>query len=258
MKQLIDRTGEVSQTKRGETIKIVNYNGSNDIDVEFLEYNYIVKHTSYGEFKKGSIKCPYSRTVYNVGYLGEDFYRYKRVNNLKEYQRWRNMLKRCYCESQLATTPEYNLITVYEKWHNFSEYYKWDKEYYYEIPGEKMCLDKDIRNKKTYQYNPENCMFVPHKINVIFEKMNKEKCKNRNDLPLGVQWIKQNNIYGASCRVGNNKPIWLGRSHDPMECFRRYKICKENYIKQVADEYKEYLPTYIYDILYSYKIEIND
>ena len=103
MKQLIDRTGEVSQTKRGETIKIVNYNDSNDIDVEFLEY-----------------------------------------------------------------------------------------------------------------------------------------------------------IYGASCRVGNNKPIWLGRSHDPMECFRRYKICKENYIKQVADEYKEYLPTYIYDILYSYKIEIND
>ena len=56
MKQLIDRTGEVSQTKRGETIKIVNYNGSNDIDVEFLEYNYIIKHTSYGEFKKGSIK----------------------------------------------------------------------------------------------------------------------------------------------------------------------------------------------------------
>ena len=44
MKQLIDRTGEVSQTKRGETIKIVNYNGSNDIDVEFLEYNYIIKH----------------------------------------------------------------------------------------------------------------------------------------------------------------------------------------------------------------------
>ena len=32
MKQLIDRTGEVSQTKRGETIKIVSYNGSNDID----------------------------------------------------------------------------------------------------------------------------------------------------------------------------------------------------------------------------------
>ena len=121
-----------------------------------------------------------------------------------------------------------------------------------------MCLDKDIRNKKTYQYNPENCMFIPHKINVIFEKMNKEKCKNRNDLPLGVQWIKQNNIYGARCRVGNNKAIWLGRSHDPMECFRRYKVCKENYIKQVADEYKEYLPTYIYDILYSYKVEIND
>ena len=91
MKQLIDRTGEVSQTKRGETIKIVNYNDSNDIDVEFLEYNYIVKHTSYGEFKKGSIKCPYSRTVYDVGYLGEDFYRYKggkelkRISTMEEY-----------------------------------------------------------------------------------------------------------------------------------------------------------------------------
>ena len=88
-----------------------------------------------------------------------------------------------------------------EEWHNFSTYYKWRKKNYYEIEGETMHLDKDILHKKTYQYSPENCVFVPQTINSIFEKSDKTKCKNRNDLPPGVLWIKPDNIYASTCRV---------------------------------------------------------
>ena len=253
----VDRVGEINHTKKGETIQIIKYEKANNIEVKFIDYDYVVK-TTYGAFKEGKVKCPYTRSVYGVGYLGEDFYNYKNIRNLIEYQQWRNMLKRCYCESELKVHPEYSLVTVCEEWHNFSTYYKWRKENYYEIEGETMHLDKDILHKKTYQYSPENCVFVPHKINSIFEKSDKIKCKNRNDLPPGVLWIKQDNIYASQCRVGKNRAIWLGRSHDPMVCFRRYKQCKENYIKQIADEYKGRIPDKLYNALYNYEVEIDD
>ena len=253
----VDRVGEINHTKKGETIQIIKYEKANNIEVKFIDYDYVVK-TTYSAFKEGKIKCPYTRSVYGVGYLGEDFYNYRNIRNLIEYQQWRNMLKRCYCESELKVHPEYSLVTVCEQWHNFSTYYKWRKENYYEIEGETMHLDKDILHKKTYQYSPENCVFVPQTINSIFEKSDRAKCKNRNDLPPGVLWIKPDNIYASRCRLGKNKSIWLGRSHDPMICFLRYKQCKENYIKQVADEYKGRIPDRLYNALYNYEVEIDD
>jgi hypothetical protein len=36
------------------------------------------------------------------------------------------------------------------------------------------------------------------------------------------------------------------------------KNFKENYIKQVADEYKDLIPQKVYEALYRYEVEIND
>ena len=44
----------------------------------------------------------------------------------------------------------------------------------------------------------------------------------------------------------------------PFQAFYTYKIYKENYIKQVADEYKDLIPKELYDALYRYEVEIND
>ena len=45
-------------------------------------------------------------------------------------------------------------------------------------------------------------------------------------------------------------------SWNPMfdECIK----LKEDYIKQVADEYKPYIPKELYDAMYKYEVEIND
>lgn len=204
-----------------------------------------------------SAKYPKSRTVYNVGYLGEDFWNYKGVSKLKAYVYWRNMIKRCYHE-KAQKDNSYNKVIVYEEWHNFSIFYKWYKENYYEIDGEIMCLDKDIKHKKALMYSPETCMFVPSKINIVFEKMNRDKCDNRNNLPLGVQWIEQNKIYGCGCRDGNGGDIWLGRSHDIEELFYRYVNCKKRVIKEIVDSYGDKLPQHVRDNILNYKIEITD
>ena len=68
----VDRVGEMNHTKKGETIQIIKYEKANNIEVKFIDYDYVVK-TTYEAFKKGKVKCLYTRSVYGVGYLGEDF-----------------------------------------------------------------------------------------------------------------------------------------------------------------------------------------
>ena len=47
------------------------------------------------------------------------------------------------------------------------------------------------------------------------------------------------------------KKVWI-------KAFSCYKIFKENYIKQVADEYKDLIPIKLYEAMYRWEVEIND
>ena len=72
---IIDRTGEINYNKFGSKMIISEYRGALDIDVYFLDYNWVFKHAAYSSFKSGKIKCPYEPRYYGVGYLGEGKYR---------------------------------------------------------------------------------------------------------------------------------------------------------------------------------------
>ena len=50
----------------------------------------------------------------------------------------------------------------------------------------------------------------------------------------------------------------LGYFSSVEEAFKVYKEFKEEYIKQVANEVKEYIPKKLYDAMYKYEVEIND
>ena len=43
-----------------------------------------------------------------------------------------------------------------------------------------------------------------------------------------------------------------------IEAFLCYKTEKEKYIKEVADEFKPYIPQKLYEAMYNYKVEITD
>ena len=64
--------------------------------------------------------------------------------------------------------------------------------------------------------------------------------------------------YEVRCRNGYGKRIYLGVYSTKEEAFRVYKQYKEKIIKQVADEYKEYIPQKLYHALYNYQVEITD
>lgn len=90
------------------------------------------------------------------------------------------------------------------------------------------------------------------------------KCDNaRWEYPVGVHYDKASGKLMVRCNVsenGKSKRICLGYFplNKPFQAFYAYKQFKENYIKQVANEYKDLIPNKLYNAMYAYEVEIND
>ena len=254
----IDRTGEVSVNNFGSKIIIKEYRKATDIDIYFPEYDFSFEHATYNSFKKGLIKCPYEPRIFGVGYLGEG--KYKTRENGKqtdEYRIWYNMLMRCYDPKIYEKYPTYKGCAVEEYLLNFQHMGEWIEENYYAVPGEKMCLDKDILHKGNKIYSRETCIFVPERINTLFVKCNKSRGKD----PIGVSPRPSGN-YLAYCNNGYGKQIPLGTYSTKEEAFKVYKECKEKIIKETIDLYEGTIAEPYYSRLkkamYNYKVEITD
>ena len=258
MSKIVNRIGEENYNSFGSKMIIKEYRRAIDIDVYFPEYNWTFEHARYNDFKNGTIKCPYEPRVYGVGYLGEG--KYKTRENGKttdEYNIWRHILQRCYDPKYQERYPTYKGCEVEDKWLNFQYMGEWIDKNYYEIPGETMCLDKDILCKGNKVYSRETCIFVPQKINSLFVKSDKSRGKD----PIGVYQLPNGN-YQVRCGNSYGERIYLGLYSTKEEAFRVYKNYKEKVIKEVIDSYEGKIPEPFYsrlkEAMYNYEVEIDD
>ena len=253
-----DRIGEERINKFGSKMVISKYRSCMDIDVYFPEYNWTFEHNTYQNFKRGGIKCPYERRHYGVGYLGEGKYTTTENDDLKkEFKIWHDMLQRCYDPKLQERYPTYKGCTVEEYLLNFQNMGKWLEENYYEVPGEKMCLDKDILCKGNKVYSRQTCIFVPERINLLFTKHDNARGKD----PIGVIELPSGN-YRVRCSDGYGEQIRLGTYSTKEEAFKVYKNYKEKVIKEVRDSYEGRIPEPHYsrlrEAMYNYEVEIDD
>lgn len=253
-----DRIGERNYNTFGSEMVIVDYRKYSDIDVYFSEYDWTAKNVQYYNFKNGNIKCPYERRTCGMGYLGEG--KYKSKENGKKtrvYITWRNMLKRCYSEKEHKRHPTYIGCESDKYWLCFQNFSNWDKNNYYEVEGERMCLDKDILIKHNKIYSPETCVYVPQTINTLFTK----RQNGRGESCIGTTPFQGK--YMVQCwlinpQTGKSKQEYLGLYDTQEKAFEVYKYYKEKNIKQVADYYKSLIPQRLYNGMYNYIIEITD
>lgn len=244
MKRL-NRVGEKITTNEGYVIEILEYINSKTITVVFDDaFKTIVSGVRYGDIK--GLRNPNHTTHFNKGFLGQGCYNQK--EHIKTYIRWRGMLERCYCETYHKNKPSYKECSIVEEWYNFQNFAQWFNENY--IEG--FELDKDILVKGNKIYSPETCCFVPQEINVIFTSNDKK----RGGYPVGVS-LHREGKFQASVSI-NNKQKYLGLFNTPEEAFQAYKIAKENYIKEVADKWKDLIDPRVYEAMYDYKVEITD
>ena len=251
----INRLNETRLNNNGEEMKIVRYGSAFDIDVRFVKDDTVVEHREYKDFKKGQIKNPMTPSVYGVGFIGVGKFNPFDENGkpTRCYLTWKNMLMRCYDSKYHEKEPTYKGCTVCTEWHNFQVFAEWYYKNYYEVGNnERMNLDKDILNKGNKIYSPNTCIFVPQFINSLFVKRHND----RGECPIGV--CKHGDKFRARLSKGDGKQIHLGIFNTPNEAFFTYKQEKEEYIKEVAENYKLQLPHNLYEALMNYKVEIDD
>ena len=247
----LKRIGEVKYNNYGSKMTVIDYKNSDNVYIEFDNgYKDVVM---WSNFNKGSTKSPYCKSYNGVGFLGEGEY----TCDDTWHNHWRAMIERVTTKND-GLLRTYANATVYTPWYNYQIFAKWAKENYYEIPGLKMELDKDILTKGNKFYSPETCCFVPHNINTLFVKSD----ITRGDLPIGVYWHERDQEYRAQCsyitNTGIRKNKWLGGHNNPEDAYLAYKKFKEFHIKEIADRYKEYIPDKLYNALYEYRVEITD
>lgn len=250
----MDRLYQEEYNNYGTLMKIIKYNKNSDIIVEFQDKHKSKVHTNYQAFLKGEVKNPYDKTIYNIGYIGEGKYTYKKYPKI--YRIWRAMLQRCYDPYELNRHPSYIDCYVCNEWLCFQNFAKWWEENVYNCNNECMCLDKDILIKGNKIYSPNTCIIVPERINKLFIRKERKKDKN---LPIGVCYYNNNGLMAKISKTRkDNEIVGVFPLDKPFQAFTCYKQAKENYIKQVADEHKDLIPQEVYEALYRYEVEIND
>lgn len=242
--KFIDRTGEFHINTQKCKFKIIAYYGSHNITVEF-EDGTILENIEYCQISRGTLKNNNFPSVYSKGRCTEGHYSSK--THYLIYSVWYSMLKRCYDETYQERQPAYIGCYVENYFLNFQNFGKWFEDNYMEG----WHLDKDILIKGNKIYSPETCCFVPQEINKLFTK----STKSRGNLPIGVS--KLSNKFVAQLSI-NDKTVYLGLFNTSEEAFKAYKIAKEEYIREVADKWKDKVDTKVYKAMYNYKVEIND
>lgn len=246
-----DKKGEKFITNEGYEVEIIEYFGSRNSTIRF-EDGTIVTNKEYGDLVKGTIKNPNHRTLYGVGYFGQGDYKSKDSSGKRHnyYETWRHMIGRCYDNEIQEKHPTYIGCSVVDEWHNFQVFAEW----YENNHKENFQVDKDILFKGNKIYSPETCCFVPAEINSLFIKSN----SIRGELPIGVS--KVGNVYKATLRMNmeGRKSKYLGTFPTPELAFNAYKTAKEEYIKELADKWKNQITKATYEALLNYKVEITD
>ena len=186
-------------------------------------------------------------TMCGIGYRGSE-----NVDCTSEsYLKWHDMLVRCYNEKFHERQPQYMGCTVCEEWLNYSNFKVWYDQN--KIKGMSLDLDKDILFKGNKVYSSETVALVPHAINTLF--LNKKA--DRGDYPIGVSYEKEKKKFRA-CMAFMGEQIKLGTFDTAESAFARYKEYKEDFIKDMAEQYRDILPYKVYEAMINWKIEIDD
>ena len=115
-------------------------------------------------------------------------------------------------------------------------------------------LSKCSESQQMFSSDHKPACFVPQRINSLFMKRNSKRGK----YPVGVSYNKKDKIYTVQCNNDILPTSYIGAYKTSEEAFIAYKKFKEQFIKIIADRYKEQIPEILYNALYKYEVSIYD
>ena len=137
------------------------------------------------------------------------------------YQKWSQMMHRCYDPKYRQRKPTYRGCSVCEEWHDFNTFLKWYNLNY----REGFDLDKDILSDGNKVYSPDVCLFVPHYINMQVQQPK----KGRYLTGVSQRGKRYYAAYGK-----NEARVYLGVYNTEMEAHQAYRRHKAYEIEKMA------------------------
>ena len=225
------------KTRNGGSCEVIKYVSHSEVYVKHLDdFGYISKVRT-DRIKSGSIKNPYSRDVFGVGYLGVgDFKSVFKGGQSLEYRAWNNMLQRCYDKNySRKNLPSYLNCTVHPDWHNFQNFAEWytNQENY----GRGYHLDKDILKTGNTEYSSKNCCIVPNEINCLYKVM-------KDSTSVGVRGTKDGKYRVYLSTNGGSK--YLGTFNSIDEAEECYVKNKRFYVREVVERNRHKISEKVY------------
>jgi len=184
------------------------------------QYN---KNMSRANYLENDGLCFNSNTKYRLRIDGKD---------VKEYQLWMDVRKRCYSEKYHSEKPTYISCEMYTKWYDFQVFAEWcHNAPFFGTLG--YHLDKDILYPGNKIYSPKRCSFVPEEFNKLFL----DRRNDRGDCPRGIK-ISSSGRFEARC-MNRGERIALGTYSSAEIAYSVYKKYKEELVRDMAKEYLE-------------------
>ena len=244
--------GLVCQSKSFGDFKIIEYKGYNNVVIEFLETGY-QKLCQNKEIKTGAVKDKLLPTVLGVGIVGDKYDCKINGKYVKEYQLWKDMLKRCYGEKRHLRHPTYKDCEVSDNFKSFEYFYEWcQNQIGFNNKG--WHLDKDLLIKGNKIYSENTCIFIPKDINLLLTK----STSSRGEHLIGVCWSKTSKAFVAQVGKSKGKQEYLGLFNTELEAFNAYKKTKETFVKEQASNWKGKIDERAYNALMNYQVNIDD
>ena len=247
-----DCVGKVCKSLNSGDFKILKYNDSRNVEIQFLKTGYR-KIAEMKEVRNGSIKDPYLPSIHGVGILGTKYLSKVTGARTKEYALWYDMLVRCYSDTYKKKRPTYEGCEVSNNFKSYEYFYEWcHKQVGFDNKG--WHLDKDLLIKGNKVYSEDTCIFIPAEINLLLVK----STASRGEHLIGVHWNNANKAFKAQVNKNKGKREHLGLFNTELEAFNAYKKAKEAFVKEQAEKYKSQIDPRAYEALMSYEVSIDD
>ena len=247
-----DCVGKVCKSNLSGDFKIVKYNDARNVEIQFLKTGFETV-ARLDHIKSGSVKDPYSPSVFDVGIVGTNYPATVNGRITKEYSRWHSMLERCYSDAFKKKYLTYEGCEVSENFKSYEYFYEWC---YKQIGfnNEGWHLDKDLLVKGNKVYSEDSCVFLPQEINKILTKRTASRGKHL----IGVCWSNTHKAFKAQVDKNKGGRECLGLFNTEIEAFNAYKEAKESFIKEQANKWKSQIDPRAYEALMNYTVEITD
>ena len=247
-----DCVGKVCKSLNSGDFKILKYNDSRNVEIQFLKTGYEMV-AQLGDIRNGRVRDPYSSSICGVGIVGTKYPISEGGVETKEYVLWKDMLRRCYSDNFKKKHPTYIDCKCSENFNSYEYFYEWCQNQV-GFGNQDWQLDKDLLIKGNKVYSEDSCIFIPQEINSLLTK----RTASRGEYLIGVHWHNASKAFVAQVGKSKGKQEHLGLFNTEIEAFNAYKKAKENFIKEQANEWKSQIDIRAYNALMNYTVEITD